>query len=73
MTRMLNIDDDVTRECLATVINTSISGWRVVPKLGDLIARRGAPKMFISNNIPRAYGFSRKKGGGHFISQRGKS
>ncbi|MBU0864324.1 MAG: IS3 family transposase [Alphaproteobacteria bacterium] len=48
--RVLNIVDDVTRECLAAVIDTSISGRRVVRELGDLIARRGAPKMIVSDN-----------------------
>ncbi|RYY28772.1 MAG: IS3 family transposase [Sphingomonadales bacterium] len=48
--RVLNIVDDVTRECLAAVIDTSISGRRVVRELGDLIASRGAPKMIVSDN-----------------------
>src|SRR3546814_7702618 len=48
--RVLNIVDDVTRECLAAVIDTSISGRRVVRELGDLIARCGAPKMIVSDN-----------------------
>ena len=48
--RVLNIVDDVTRECLAAVLDTSISGRRVVRELGDLIARRGAPKMIVSDN-----------------------
>jgi putative transposase len=48
--RVLNIVDDVTRECLAAVIDTSISGRRVVRELGHLIARRGAPKMIVSDN-----------------------
>ncbi|MCP3733118.1 IS3 family transposase [Sphingomonas sp. MG17] len=48
--RILNIVDDVTRECLAAVLDTSISGRRVVRELGDLIARRGAPKMIVSDN-----------------------
>ena len=48
--RVLNIVDDVTRECLAAVVDTSISGKRVVRELGDLIARRGAPKMIVSDN-----------------------
>ena len=38
--RMLNVVNDVTRECLAAVVDTSISGRRVVRELGDLIARR---------------------------------
>jgi putative transposase len=41
---------DVTRECLAAVLDTPISGRRVVRELGDLIARRGAPKMIVSDN-----------------------
>ncbi len=32
------------------MINTSISGRRVVRELSDPIARRGAPKMIVSNN-----------------------
>ena len=48
--RVLNVVDDVTRECLAAVVDTSISGRRVVRELGDLIARRGAPKMIVSDN-----------------------
>ena len=48
--RLLNIVDDVTRRCLAAVVDTSISGRRVVRELGDLIARRGAPKMIVSDN-----------------------
>ena len=42
--------DDVTRECLAAVVDTSISGRRVVRELDDLIVRRGAPKMIVSDN-----------------------
>ena len=48
--RVLNIVDDVTRECLAAVVDTSISGRRVVRELGDLIVRRGAPGMIVSDN-----------------------
>ena len=48
--RVLNVVDDVTRECLAAVVDTSISGRRVVRELGDLIARRGAPKTIVSDN-----------------------
>src|SRR3546814_9065510 len=35
---------------LAGGIDRWISGWRVVRELGDLIARRGAPKMIVSDN-----------------------
>ena len=48
--RILNIVDDVTRECLRAVLDTSISGKRVARELGDLIAERGAPKMIVSDN-----------------------
>ncbi|WP_156348694.1 IS3 family transposase [Sphingomonas sp. Leaf23] len=48
--RVLNVVDDVTRECLAAVVDTSISGRRVVRELDDLIARRGVPKMIVSDN-----------------------
>ena len=48
--RILNIVDDVTRECLRAVLDTSISGKRVVRELGDLVAERGAPRMIVSDN-----------------------
>ena len=48
--RILNIVDDVTRECLAAVPDTSISGMRVARELTDLIARRGKPGMIVSDN-----------------------
>ncbi|WP_183986216.1 IS3 family transposase [Sphingomonas jinjuensis] len=48
--RVLNIVDDVTRECLRAVVDTSISGRRVVRELADLIAERGRPKMIVSDN-----------------------
>ena len=48
--RVLNIVDDVTRECLASVADTSISGARVVRELTALVARRGRPEMIISDN-----------------------
>ena len=48
--RVLNIVDDVTRECIRAVVDTSISGRRVVRELADLIAERGRPKMIVSDN-----------------------
>ncbi len=48
--RILNIVDGVTRECLRAMLDTSISGKRVVRELADLIAERGAPKMIVSDN-----------------------
>ena len=41
--RVLNVVDDVTRECLAAIPDTSISGRRVARELSALIARRGRP------------------------------
>jgi len=48
--RVLNIVDDVTRECLAAIPDTSISGRRVVRELEAIIARRGKPVMIVSDN-----------------------
>lgn len=48
--RVLNVVDDVTRECLAAVPDTSISGHRVVRELTRLIAQRGKPGMIVSDN-----------------------
>jgi putative transposase len=48
--RVLNIVDDVTRECLAAIPDTSISGVRVARELTALIARRGRPGMIVSDN-----------------------
>ena len=48
--RVLNVVDDVTRECLAAVPDTSISGKRVARELTDLIAVRGKPGMIVSDN-----------------------
>lgn len=48
--RVLNIVDDVTRECLAAIPDTSISGRRVARELTALIERRGRPGMIVSDN-----------------------
>jgi putative transposase len=48
--RILNVVDDVTRECLAAIPDTSISGQRVARELTALIARRGKPGMIVSDN-----------------------
>lgn len=48
--RILNVVDDVTRECLASEADTSISGLRVARELTALIARRGRPGMIVSDN-----------------------
>jgi hypothetical protein len=46
----LNIVDDVTRECLAAIPDTSISGRRVARELTTLMERRGKPGMIVSDN-----------------------
>ena len=46
--RVLNVVDNVTRECLAAVPDTSISGRRVVRELTQLIEQRGKPGMIVS-------------------------
>jgi putative transposase len=48
--RVLNVADDVTRECLAAVPDISICGKRVVRELTDLIAVRGKLGMIVSDN-----------------------
>jgi len=48
--RVLNIVDDVTRECLTAAADTSISGRRVARELTELIARRGKPGMIVSDH-----------------------
>jgi putative transposase len=48
--RILNIVDDVTRECLAAIPDTSISGKRVARELTELISTRGKPGMIVSDN-----------------------
>jgi len=48
--RVLNIVDDVTRECLAAIADTSISGRRVARELTELIGRRGKPGMIVSDH-----------------------
>ena len=47
---MLNVVDDVTRESLAAIPDTSISGRRVVRELTALTERRGRPGMIVSDN-----------------------
>ena len=48
--RILAIVDDFTRESLALIPDTSLSGVRVARELDALIARRGRPKSCVSDN-----------------------
>jgi putative transposase len=48
--RILAVVDDYTRECLALVADTSLSGRRVARELDGLIACRGRPHTIVSDN-----------------------
>ena len=48
--RIFNIVDDVTRECLAAIPDTSISGKRVARELTTIVSARGKPQMIVSDN-----------------------
>ena len=48
--RVLNIVDDVTKECLGAIPDTSISGRRVPRELTTIVARRGKPGSIVSDN-----------------------
>jgi putative transposase len=47
--RILNVVDDMTRECLGATADTSIWGRRVARDLTTLIQRRGRPGMIVSD------------------------
>lgn len=48
--RILNIVDDFTRECLASVVDTSLSGVHVVRELERLCDLHGRPLLIVSDN-----------------------
>jgi putative transposase len=48
--RILCIVDDFSRECLATVVDTSLGGVRVVRELERLATERALPQMVVSDN-----------------------
>ena len=48
--RILAVVDDFTRECLALIADTSISGLRVARELDWAIAERSRPAMVVSDN-----------------------
>lgn len=49
--RILNVIDDVTKESLAAVVDTSVSGRRVARELTALIGRRGKPGVILPDNV----------------------
>ena len=50
--RALNVVDDLTRECIAIEVDTSISGFRVARVLNQLVAERGKPNAIVCDNGP---------------------
>jgi putative transposase len=48
--RILTVVDDCTRECLALVADSSLSGTRVARELDRLMIERGKPRMVVSDN-----------------------
>jgi putative transposase len=48
--RILTVVDDFTRECLGLVVDTSLTGPRVVRELGRIVETRGCPRMIVSDN-----------------------
>jgi len=42
--------DNFSRECLATVVDTSLGGVRVVRELERLVNERGTPEVIVSDN-----------------------
>ena len=49
--RVLAVVDDLTRECLALVADTSLSGARVARELGAIMDLRGKPRTIVSDNV----------------------
>ncbi len=72
--RVLAVIDDYSRECLALVADTSLSGARVARELDAIIARRGKPKTIVSDNgtkltsTARLKWYQEAKVGGHYIT-----
>jgi putative transposase len=48
--RMLTVVDDFSRECVAVVVDTSLSGIRVARELDQMLEMRGTPCMVVSDN-----------------------
>lgn len=48
--RILTVVDDCTRECLALIADTSLSGARVARELATLFDARGKPQTIVSDN-----------------------
>jgi len=49
--RILCVVDDFSRECLTCVVDTSLSGVRVVRELERLADQRAMPEVIVSDNV----------------------
>jgi len=49
--RILTVVDDFSRECLALIADTSLSGARVARELATLFDTRGKPQTIVSDNV----------------------
>ena len=49
--RILNVINDFSRECLTAVVDSSLSGDRVVRELGRVAKMRGYPCLMDSDNV----------------------
>ncbi|WP_350198374.1 DDE-type integrase/transposase/recombinase [Roseibium album] len=49
--RVLNVIDDYSRQCLASIVDTSISGARVARELDRLINWHGRPLHIVCDNV----------------------
>jgi putative transposase len=54
--RVLNVIDDFSRECLASEVDTSLSGQRVIRVLDRLLELRGSPQSLVLDNGPEFTG-----------------
>ena len=48
--RVFGVIDNFTRECLATLVDNSITGERVARELDNIAQRRGFPLLVVSDN-----------------------
>ncbi len=53
---MLDVIDDYSRECLACIVDTSLSGRRVVRELSAIAERRGLPSIVVNLVLNEAEG-----------------
>ena len=65
--RIFCVVDDFSRECLATVVDTSIGGVRVVRELERVIVGAIAPRMIVSDNSVAVLRWATDRGWWHYI------